>query len=673
MINSRITSLLFLLFLLTATPLFGDDIIPTNVWTNFGSLNSTINDELMPVGAIIDAYDPDGVHCGQQIAGEVAGKYRALPVYGDDSWTPLVDEGCVLNDTVTFKINGITADKLGPDSHFWVGSSVGIKIMDLAISQTFGLDISGPPSGFAQPAGTVVYQVTIKNIGNGIDWVDFDFVSAHGWAVTAPFDSQYIDPGDSVMFDVSVTVPGGAQEGDEDSLYLAASSRFSSTTVDSLTIVTTAGQGFAVAVSGPGSGEGAPADTITYPITIQNLGNGPDQVAVAVSSSSGWTIVDPPDPSYTLNAGENLPLDINLEIPATAPLQTKDTLTIIATSSGSRQLADTLIIVTTVNVIVSYGFTITGPTSGIGDPGDTIVYSPVVIHNVGDVTDRATLLWTSSLGWSVTAPDISSQDIAAGATLDVDFTVVIPAGATVGSKDTLTIIVSSQGDPAVKDTLTIITLVGKTYGIDISGPPAGNGLPGSNAVYTVTFDNLGNVADSFDISVTSSSGWQLTGLPNPVEYIDAYLGKSFDIVVAIPATAPAGHEDTLFITATSKSDLSKSDTLKIITTVDEDTGVDDGDLSLPGSFGLEQNYPNPFNPATIITFILPQSAEVSLEIFDILGRKVKALYTGYLTGGSHSLAWDGTDNNQVTVVSGIYFYRLTAGELNLTRKMVLLK
>jgi hypothetical protein len=89
---------------------------------------------------------------------------------------------------------------------------------------------------------------------------------------------------------------------------------------------------------------------------------------------------------------------------------------------------------------------------------------------------------------------------------------------------------------------------------------------------------------------------------------------------------------------------------------------------LPNTFKLSQNYPNPFNPTTTISFSLPSKSFVSLKVFDALGREVSTLVSKELTAGSYSQEW-----NAVNLPSGVYFYRLQAGNYNETRKLVLLK
>ena len=97
-------------------------------------------------------------------------------------------------------------------------------------------------------------------------------------------------------------------------------------------------------------------------------------------------------------------------------------------------------------------------------------------------------------------------------------------------------------------------------------------------------------------------------------------------------------------------------------------GIDDERVGLPAEYTLSQNYPNPFNPETIITYALPSPREVSLIIYDIRGRNVAQLVNGLMPAGYHSAVWDASRFS-----SGIYFYRIQAGDFVQTRKMVLLK
>jgi hypothetical protein len=91
------------------------------------------------------------------------------------------------------------------------------------------------------------------------------------------------------------------------------------------------------------------------------------------------------------------------------------------------------------------------------------------------------------------------------------------------------------------------------------------------------------------------------------------------------------------------------------------------------AFALQQNYPNPFNPHTTIRFSVPREGVVSLRVYDVAGRLVATLADRRYAAGPHTVAWDGTNSRGGPVASGIYFYKLAAGDRVSTRKMLLLR
>jgi hypothetical protein len=103
-----------------------------------------------------------------------------------------------------------------------------------------------------------------------------------------------------------------------------------------------------------------------------------------------------------------------------------------------------------------------------------------------------------------------------------------------------------------------------------------------------------------------------------------------------------------------------------VTTVQVPTSIERTDL--PAEFSLSQNYPNPFNPGTVIRFGLPEAADVRLEVFDLAGRRVAVLTDGTRAAGWHTVTFNGSG-----LSSGVYVYRLRAGEFVQSRKLVLVK
>lgn len=92
------------------------------------------------------------------------------------------------------------------------------------------------------------------------------------------------------------------------------------------------------------------------------------------------------------------------------------------------------------------------------------------------------------------------------------------------------------------------------------------------------------------------------------------------------------------------------------------------DNKMPQSYSLAQNYPNPFNPSTDISFSLPRRSTVNLTVYNLLGRKIETLINKEMEAGNYTALWDGSNS-----ASGIYFYRLSAGDYVETKKMLLLK
>ena len=98
------------------------------------------------------------------------------------------------------------------------------------------------------------------------------------------------------------------------------------------------------------------------------------------------------------------------------------------------------------------------------------------------------------------------------------------------------------------------------------------------------------------------------------------------------------------------------------------TSIDDNEAFLPASLSLSQNYPNPFNARTIISYSLTEQTDVRIDIYDILGRLVTTLVNTNQQAGKYQAQWDASGES-----SGVYFYRITAGDKTETRQMILLK
>ena len=102
-------------------------------------------------------------------------------------------------------------------------------------------------------------------------------------------------------------------------------------------------------------------------------------------------------------------------------------------------------------------------------------------------------------------------------------------------------------------------------------------------------------------------------------------------------------------------------------------GLRDVPEGLPESYALSQNYPNPFNPTTVIRYALPRTSDVSLVVYNLLGQEVIRWSRRSAPAGYYVQRWNGTNNVGRPVTTGIYFYRILAGDFAETKKMLLLK
>ena len=133
----------------------------------------------------------------------------------------------------------------------------------------------------------------------------------------------------------------------------------------------------------------------------------------------------------------------------------------------------------------------------------------------------------------------------------------------------------------------------------------------------------------------------------------------------VTAGAEEGEFEAL-ITATDEGGLSVNSSLSII--VNLSTSISDLEGGIPEKFSISQNYPNPFNPTTQIQYALPQASDVRLDVYNMIGQRVASLIDKRQTAGTHTATFDAS-----SLSSGVYIYRIVAGDFTQTKKMLLIK
>ena len=130
-------------------------------------------------------------------------------------------------------------------------------------------------------------------------------------------------------------------------------------------------------------------------------------------------------------------------------------------------------------------------------------------------------------------------------------------------------------------------------------------------------------------------------------------------------------EDTLTIVVEDTS--GARDSTIVLIQVTAPVGIEDYTGLIPLQFEVFQNYPNPFNPTTTIRYALPKRSDVTIEIYNLMGQLVTRIHKEGVRAGYHEERWNGVNQRGVPIASGVYIYRLRAGEYVQTRKMLLLK
>ena len=192
----------------------------------------------------------------------------------------------------------------------------------------------------------------------------------------------------------------------------------------------------------------------------------------------------------------------------------------------------------------------------------------------------------------------------------------------------------------------------------------GSALDGLGDLYvTGTSYNGTTKDDCFTIKYNSGNGNKLW----TKKYIAASDRGSYGISCVVDNTG------NLYITGTEQQTNSSdfdSFTIKYSSTV---TSVSESSNKIPISFALKQNYPNPFNPETTIRYQLPESANVILNIYNLQGQLVRTLVNENKEAGFHEIVWNARDETDQSIPSGVYLYRIQAGDFVEVKKLMLLR
>lgn len=297
----------------------GADVIPTNVAKMFGG-DVHINGHPAPIGTVVDAYDPDGVHCGTFTVEKAPGIYGYMSVYGNTQYSD-VDEGAEPLDSIRFKVNGVDATPTVIEGNL-LWRSLEMARVDLAITGVDGaLSIADHPvDKEGAPSQTLRFWVGVQNDGNAMDQTGISASSTLGWTVRSNTEMPWAAPGEVVYTWFEVDIPNWPGDDRDDTLsFTVYSGTDPGVNVESRVVATaTAGINYDLTLTTfPPDTDPIPPDaTVRIEVGVTNTGNVDDGCLIQVSPNSYWSgSVDSTSGILPVGIGEEVTVWFDVTMP----------------------------------------------------------------------------------------------------------------------------------------------------------------------------------------------------------------------------------------------------------------------------------------------------------------------------------------------------------------------
>ena len=316
---------------------------------------------------------------------------------------------------------------------------------------------------------------------------------------------------------------------------------------------------------------GDAGETISYTMTITNIGTLSDTYTIALTDTWGATA----PATISLDGLTSGTFDVEVTVPGGATGGDSDVIEVAVTSDSVGSVVDSADLTTTVP---NYGVVLSEDDGIRGELNEVVTYT-VTLTNTGDLADTFTI--GVSDNWGATAP--ASMSLAAGASDTFNVEVTIPGGATDEESDVATVTATSQSNGSATDSVDLTTTANiPVYGVALSQDEGMSGDPGAVISYTVTVTNTGDTLDTFAIAISDT--WGATAPASVM--LDAGLSTTFAVEVMVPVNAGSGDSDIAEVTVTSQGDGAVTDSVELTTTANTVYGISlSGDAALNGGPG----------------------------------------------------------------------------------------
>ena len=449
--------------------------VAANPFSKIFSGDVSINGQPAPLGTVVEAYNQDGIFCGDWIVGAInpsadsldparVGTYGFMPVYGDDPWSADSIEGATSGDIISFTVNGLDA-ALVVDSGdvFWMDK--GFAKVNLSVDfVTVDMVISDPaPYRIGKPGETVRVYVGVQNLGSGLDFYNIEAVSTLGWTLTPMPDFAYAEPGQVAWayFDVELPIFPGANRIDDITYTVYSNVDPGVSESGALQVTVDAASVYIVSLVDPPSDQsGDVGTTLYFTVGARNDGNESDDYVLTASSDLGWTVNIPAGVTHA-EPGETVYFLFSVELPASiAGDNETSNISYEVASQGDPNQTDGGSVLATANAVhLIYAMVLEDPPFQQTAEPDHAVRFNVGVRNTGDLADQYYITAAGTVhGWTV-SPEPGLVNAPKGQLVYLYFDVVVPPSATDGETEHISYTVHSNGDPAVSVSSSVSLVV----------------------------------------------------------------------------------------------------------------------------------------------------------------------------------------------------------------------